>query len=800
MSTGIDAPDTTHLPPVTAIQPGPAAWSTGSAGNIAAANSTMQPPQTRLLSGAGKWLPVAYGSNRYAGLLYFGRVRADTGAMVLGVAGGEGEIDAVTAVEINNEPLRAGCSWTAYRGLATQAVDPTITAALAASVPAGVYADALHGIFHVVVSLAATAYTATELHGVDITFRGKRIFDPRDGTQSATDPTTWKYSTNAALIRADYLSSGNALARGVRPRYGRGMRCDYTASIAAFDWCDTLAGVYPAQIKRGEFHGAFIDPQRDSVNDELLKTASMAWVRIEGETFTLVPDKPRSSVYTFDDDPTAADNIFKWERIFERRADSVPTVIEGSFTDKTTKPWGTRPYRVVHPYVLTGQLPEVTENVDMRFAQSIGAASRFGLQRLNMKQLNSRAWGITGAPETLVLGFGDVVTTTHKIGLSAKLWVVDAAMDRGGGDVHLKLSEFDPAMYANVIVTEPTTTGDGSLNCDTYPAISALTATELAQWEPDPEAESGYACTKRVQVVWTVGYYPCLAYYEAELSQGGTVIETGPSASAAWVSNPVAAGTYTLRVRQVSSVPGMAPSAWTSTSVTISATACAPSAPRDVYIVGVRDYQEYSTPPYIDAETRTIHVGAPLSPTTHTEVWFGNASDTFATATLRGTLTGAPSSIMYAAYTAVGGSGYEWFDEFDGTATSHGNIAFNPRPLMPEKVWLRYRNGGAASPATLVICSAPRLSQAAMQINNVGVGYADGHLRTLDGTFFVPVGGDSHSYTAASGGAPLTMTAYAGTLTYSYLGGSNHLVAAELFDGYGESVSGSALFGAMRLY
>lgn len=38
-------------------------------------------------------------------------------------------------------------------------------------------------------------------------FKGKKIFDPRDPNQAVDDPSTWKWSRNAALVLADYLKS-----------------------------------------------------------------------------------------------------------------------------------------------------------------------------------------------------------------------------------------------------------------------------------------------------------------------------------------------------------------------------------------------------------------------------------------------------------------------------------------------------------------------------------------------------------------------------------------------------------------
>ncbi|MBP7548682.1 MAG: hypothetical protein KA761_00230 [Gemmatimonadaceae bacterium] len=61
--------------------------------------------------------------------------------------------------------------------------------------------------------------------------RGKKVYDPRDGTQSATTPSTWKFSRNPALIVADYLMDP----------YGFGCastRIDWPSVTTAANVCD----------------------------------------------------------------------------------------------------------------------------------------------------------------------------------------------------------------------------------------------------------------------------------------------------------------------------------------------------------------------------------------------------------------------------------------------------------------------------------------------------------------------------------------------------------------------------------
>ena len=114
-------------------------------------------------------------------------------------------------------------------------------------------------------------------------------------------------------------------------------------------------------------------------------------------------------------------------------------------------------------------------------------------------------------------------------------------------------------------------------------------------------------------------------------------------------------------------------------------------------------------------------------------------------------------------------------------------------------MWIRFKNGSDLSAPVLVVCSRANAPQTDLQIN--GVGYLNGDLRTLDGTFVVPSEGATRVFSANSGGAPLTsFTALAGTLSYAYLGGSSQQVDGGLFDSYGDPLGGSVVFQSNRLF
>ncbi len=66
--------------------------------------------------------------------------------------------------------------------------------------------------------------------------RGVKVFDPRDPTQDLSDPATWKFTNNASLVLAYYLT---------QPWGGRidAARIDWDKVKASADWDDGLVGV-----------------------------------------------------------------------------------------------------------------------------------------------------------------------------------------------------------------------------------------------------------------------------------------------------------------------------------------------------------------------------------------------------------------------------------------------------------------------------------------------------------------------------------------------------------------------------
>lgn len=167
----------------------------------------------------------------------YGRVRAAGGQMFVGAKGGDlhrvlahhhGLIDGIDEVLVDEDVVTiGGDGWvtapTRFAGRVRVLTrdgrdDPAHYTDLAAAFPEW---DASHlgrGIMssHTVFKQVgqsdfADVYPAAEGTTVKITFRGVRIWDPRDPGQSAADPSTWTYSDNAVLAILDLLRHDTGL-------------------------------------------------------------------------------------------------------------------------------------------------------------------------------------------------------------------------------------------------------------------------------------------------------------------------------------------------------------------------------------------------------------------------------------------------------------------------------------------------------------------------------------------------------------------------------------------------------------
>lgn len=125
--------------------------------------------------------------------------------------------------------------------------------------------------------------------------RGTRVYDPRDPTQSETDETTWKWSNNASLVQAHYLT----VPWGGRIPSSK-IRWDKVAESADYD-DQVVACGDGTFIKRHTIDGVVtLNQQPYQVLPQLL-TANRGMILESGGQVWVQSSKPRTAVATIND-------------------------------------------------------------------------------------------------------------------------------------------------------------------------------------------------------------------------------------------------------------------------------------------------------------------------------------------------------------------------------------------------------------------------------------------------------------------------------------------------------------------
>jgi hypothetical protein len=501
-----------------------ARWTTTVPAPRAALNEVARPASERQLSLAAENAPIriTYGRDRLGAQI--ANVLLHQHHWVVQCVWGEGRIDAVESVTFSDQPPPSGVQQQHYTGTAGQTVNSWLVSAFAAK---GVtYGDALPGIAYSVFRIPVSL--ESDWSQIAAVIRGRRLHDPRTGTTA--------YSSNPALALADYLSNA---------AYGAGLTVDWSSVAAAANACDEAIGGHPRRR---------IGLTIDSVATvdhwiEVLRTYAGCLRPVLGQSgWRLIPDRPALVARHFDH---ASGNILSISPVRKRGVRDTPTLIRLIWTDTSQLPWRDVPAVVALPGVIEGATPRRESEVRLPGIQNASQAEREAIERLNKLTLEDIGCEIEVFDDGLATEPGDVVTVSHPVGLTAKPMRVVGA-EGAHGRYRLTLVEYDPAMYSNQVVTDPTFP-DTSLPTPTDPRPpTGLTLTEeLFQKQTGVHAS-------RVRVVWTApADYPFVDSYRITGYVGGKPVFNGTAQYGAteWPSPEVEEGKpHTIEVRTASSI------------------------------------------------------------------------------------------------------------------------------------------------------------------------------------------------------------------------------------------------------
>lgn len=485
------------------------------------ATATTPADQQLQMIADGAPLRVTYGPDRIGADL--ADVIVYQNKLILHLVWGEGEIEAIDELQMNDAALPAGVIVTHYTGTAGQTADPTLVAAYAT---AGItYADNLPGIAYTVavvpanVSAGFPAFTAR--------IRGRKLYDPRT--------TLTVYSDNPALALADAMSN---------TVYGMDKTVDWTSVGADADACDALVGAEKRRIIG--LTCAVVSPAAQWI--ETLRTYASCFVVQGGSGMRLIPDRPGSSTFSFGaggDSKILAGSL----KLKKRGGQNIPTVMRIEYTDTTKTPWATGIAEVKAAGVDDGTTERRVSTVSLPGIQRYSQAHREAVERYNKLALGDLDLDWVGFDEALAVEAGDIVDVSSDLGLAAKLVRVTAASHASPGRPRFSAGEYDPAMYSDVVQSEPTFADTTLPNPAAPPAVTGLLAVEEVF-----QLETGLY-SSRIKATWAEADYPYLRDYRVEVTRLGDLIATATPREAIYRTGAVQeAVEYVVKVAVISAI------------------------------------------------------------------------------------------------------------------------------------------------------------------------------------------------------------------------------------------------------
>lgn len=507
-------------------------------------NDTASTPEDRQATVAAEWalIRIVYGRDRLGAQV--ANVLAYAGNWIIQVVWCRGPIDAIESESLDDKALPDGASVTHYLGTSSQTVNATLVSAFAAI---GItYTDALPYVAYSVFVIPDSVLSGfPQFAGV---IRGLKVYDSRadstaggSGAQRLADPSTWAWSDCPALHTADLVRS---------PEYGQGKALDWSTVAAVADLNDELDGS-GASAEKHRLCGLTLDTEQDVADWlETLRTYAGCAILDDAGTVSLVADAPADSEGTLD---WEAGQISRITKLKKRDPSTTPTVLTVVYTDTSVLPWRDGRATAYAPGVLAGTTPFRPSDVRLPGIKRYSQALREATERLNKLTLTDLSCTVGTADEGIAFYKGAVLTInapTH--GLTSKLMRIDNARTVADGWEY-DLLEYDPAVFASMVVTQPTS-GDTTLPRADQP----VPATDLVLTEDRYSDQALGVTVSKVQASWTPPSYPLVLRYRIEIIESGRVVDAGDvqgDSSPAYLSIPLQKGkAYTVNVYTVSTL------------------------------------------------------------------------------------------------------------------------------------------------------------------------------------------------------------------------------------------------------
>ena len=412
-------------------------------------SGTDNPPSEMQLTtvSTGALLPLVYGKVRMGPQVGFPWVSGST--LYYPAYWCEGRIESIT-LYLDDEVTTAN-HVSHYYGDPDQTLDSTLSSALS-------YTDDHDGVAYSVLKFAADENP----NGIVAEIEGRRIYDPRDVTQSAGDATTWKYSANPALVLADFHQKYRGQKESI----------DWTSVEACADYCDELL----SGQKRAAINVALNRRVRWETQFNALKAYAFCYVYYDEDTLIMVPDKPGGSVVAT---LTESDIIQDSLNLNTIDVSDAPDQVIVQYTNTSVTPWFEDVAQTTPP-AGGAKNPQV---INMSGWQSHAEAYRYAVYRMNHFNLINFGGSFRTYDAALQYAPGDIIQMTHSRGLNAKLMVVQDVRAYDLSRYEVSVVEYQP-VWSDVVETEPTFPDLDLPSPSSFPTVTGLTAVEQL-WQAD---------------------------------------------------------------------------------------------------------------------------------------------------------------------------------------------------------------------------------------------------------------------------------------------------------------------------